>query len=345
MIKKLLIITAISLNVGTAQANDLFDFLEIDSVKKTQVAPADAAELLTLEPKESEMYPKVSPDGQSLLVLSSKHKDAWISRRSIENGDPLNTVTDDLAALASTNWLDAKNVSFLSSRTGILSVWQKPADSEGLMRRVVELNGKLKDVTVLSDGGVIATRLLRQGQDKHKATKHTDAFNNWDIAGTRNYIVHISSTGEEKRLSEGSNPSLSPNGKRVVFSMNIGRSTHLFMMDVDGSNLAQLTDARSVDVQPTWSADGKWIAFTSNRENVDLRKHNENQWDIWLISSDGKGLTQLTMDKARDGAPSVASNGFVYFHSDRKISKEVKGQHQVQGATGDFHIWKVKLPE
>jgi Tol biopolymer transport system component len=343
MMKRLLLIAAFAVSITTAQANDLFGFL--DTVTHKQVkAPTDQAELVTLEPKENEMYPKVSPDGRYLLVLTGKHKSYWISRRAAENGDPLNTVTDDLAALASVAW-HGNQVSFLSSRTGMLGLWEKPADGEGLMRRVQELTGKLKDVTLLADGSIIATRLIMHSRDKHMSKKHTDNFNNWDVDGTHAYIVRIAQDGTEKRLSEGSNPAVSPDGKMVVFSMPIGRSVHLFMMNIDGSGLVELTDARSVDVQPTWSPDGKWIVFTSNRAYHALRSGKKNLWDIWAITSEGKKLTQLTYDMARDGAPSVAPNGYVYFHSDRKITKALRAEHQVPGATGQFHIWRIKLAE
>jgi len=341
--KKILLLIALTMSISNAQANDLFGFLE-GAGQHVKEEPADTAELVTLEPRESEMYPKVSPNGKYLLTLTGKSKNSWISRRAIQNGDPLNTVTDDLAALASVAWL-GNDVTFLSSRTGTLGLWQKSADGEGLMRRAKELTGKLKDITLLKDGSLVATRLIMHGHDKHMKKQHLDNFNNWSVAGTHGYIVHISTDGSEKRLSEGFHPAVSPDGKRIAFSMPIGRSIHLFMMDVDGKNLAELSDVRSIDIQPTWSPNGQWIVFTSNRSHADMRGGKKNQWDIWAVTREGKQLTQLTLDKARDGAPSVAKNGYVYFHSDRKIDKVLKDEHQVQGNIGRFHIWKVQLPQ
>ncbi|MDQ6968741.1 MAG: TolB protein, partial [Mariprofundaceae bacterium] len=228
--KKILLLIALTMTISTAQANDLFGFLEGVTTKQAKVEPADLAKLVTLEPNESEMYPKVSPDGKYLLTLTGKSKSYWISRRAIQNGDPLNTVTDDLAALASVAWLGS-DVTFLSSRTGSLGLWKKPADNEGLMRRAKELTGKLKDITLLEDGSIVATRLIMHGHDKHTKKQASDNFNDWNITGTHGYIVHIAADGSETRLSEGFQPAVSPDGKRIVFSMSIGRSIHLFMMD------------------------------------------------------------------------------------------------------------------
>ncbi|MDQ6954820.1 MAG: TolB protein [Mariprofundaceae bacterium] len=341
--KKTLILIAITMSISTAQANNLFDFMK-NSATQTSNEIVDGAQLVTLEPKESEMYPKASPDGRYLLTLTSNNRHYWISRRAIENGDPLNAVSDDLAALASVAWF-GQDVTFLSSRTGMLGLWKKPADGEGLMRRSKELTGKLKDITLLKDGSIIATRLVMHSHDRHAKKEKLDNFNNWKIMGTHGYIVHIAADGSEKRLSEGFHAAVSPDGQRIVFSMPIGRSIHLFLMDIDGSNLAELTDVRSVDVQATWSPDGQWIVFSSNRSHADMRSGKKSQWDVWAVSSEGKKLTQLTFDAARDGAPSLASNGYVYFHSDRKVGKELKTERQIQGQVGRFHIWRIKMPQ
>jgi len=100
-----------------------------------------------------------------------------------------------------------------------------------------------------------------------------------------------------------------------------------------------------MDIQPTWSPDGQWIVFTSNRSHTDMRGGKKNQWDIWAVTHEGKQLTQLTFDNARDGAPSIAKDGYVYFHSDRKVSKSLMAEHQVSDHVERFHIWKIKLLE
>ncbi len=339
--KKTLLLIALTISISTAQGNELFGFLE-GAGQPSKEEPV--AKLVTLEANESEMYPKVSPDGKYLLTLTGKSKSYWISRRAIQNGTPLNIVTNDLAALGSVAWSN-NSISFLSNRTGTLGLWQKPAGGEGLMRRVKELSGKLKDITLLKDGSMIATRLIMHGHDKYKKKIYLDNFNNWDAIGTHSYIVHITAGGSEKRLSEGFHPAISPDGKRIVFSMPVERSIHLFMMDIDGKNLAELSGIHSIDIQPTWSPDGQWVVFTSNRSHRDVHDGKKNQWDIWAVTREGKQLTQLTLDKAQDGAPSVAKDGYVYFHSDRKISKSSMAKHQVSGHLEGFHIWKIPLPD
>ena len=345
MVKTLVALFSLLAITPAVQAENILDWLESASkgnAANHAAAPADAASLLTLEPKESEMYPHASQDGRHLIVTVTQGKDGLISRRATENGDPLNVVTDDGRALDSASW-HGDSVTFFSERAGGLGLWVRSSDGQGVVRRAKELNGQLTQPILLVDGSVIAVRVEATGKKKSSFQRKYDDFENWNIPGFKTEIVHINEHGVEKVLSQGTNPALSPDGQWVAFSLPVGRSFHLYMMRTDGSELTQLTDERSVDVQPTWSTDGKWIVFTSNRALADMRKPKNNNWDIWAIDREGRNLSQLTMDGARDGAPTVAANGRVYFHSDRKISKEMKEMRQVKGSTGKFHIWSIPM--
>jgi len=349
--KMIKLVTALSLllaSATTAQASDFIDWLKsatpikVDNVKVEE--PSDAATLLTLEPKESEMYPQCSQDGRHLIVTASDGKRFWISKRAAENGDPLNVVVDDPRALDSTRWHGNDSVSFFSERAGGLGLWTRSSEGQGIVRRAKELNGQFTQPILLDDGSMIAVRIEADGKKAGTYQSKQDDFENWNLPGFRTQIVLIGEQGSERVLSQGVNPALSPDGKWIVFSMPVGRSYHLYMMRTDGSELAQLTDDRSADVQPTWSRDGKWIIFTSNRAEMDLRHPDKSNWDIWAIDREGKNLSQITMDKAKDGAPSVGKDGRIYFHSDRKLSRETKEQRGIGSMTGQFHIWSIKVP-
>lgn len=358
MLRKALIVclTAMLSLVAPAQANEIMDWLDEHAAgiatldgntsKKPQVA-ADSAMLLTLEDKQHEMYPKPSPNGRYLLVVSRQGKEAWVSRRYSENGDPANRVSFDSRALDSIEWQSDDKVYYLSGRAGGLGLWEKISDGEGMQRRIRRLDGLLTQPLLLSDGSVIATRLKplrrRGGQTTHH--KH-DAFTNWAYPGFSAEIVRFNAgSSEADVLAEGVNPALSPDGKWIAFSMPTGRSYHLFRMRTDGSDLIQITDARSVDVQPSWSNDGKALLFTSNRAANDLRHPTKAGWDIWSIGIDGRNLVQVTFDKAHDGGARMGRDGTIYFHSDRSVSKAQKITKGFRGRSSHgYHIWTIRMP-
>jgi len=337
--------------VPPLQAEDFLNWLDAVGSQYSDkgVIEGDRAELITLEKRESEMYPKVSPDGKYFLAVSSKSRQHRITRRLLENGDPINIVSEsDPQALDSIAWYGNEAVTFLSFRADSPGLWKKPV-SGGVTRRLNgRLDGELRSPIVLEDESLIAVRLHSSSRlvapKSAKEKSYKLAFDNWQSKGKQPHLIKISKEGVESELASGVNPSLSPDGKRLVFSMQAGRSWHLFMMNVDGSGLMQLSEGRSIDVQPTWSPDGKWVAFTSNRGDADMRHSQKGNWDIWMIAHDGRHLTRLTTDEARDGAPSFANNGRIYFHSDRKVSKQDLDGHQLHSATKGFHIWSVMLP-
>ncbi|RME82211.1 MAG: hypothetical protein D6771_07340 [Zetaproteobacteria bacterium] len=308
---------------------------------KRAPAPHDDARLLTLEPHEQELFPKAGPDGKHFLVWVHGRKADRVDVRLLENGDPVATAVDDEDARWGFFWWDADEVAFLSRRAGGLALWRKPALHPGLIARVLALDGDYILPQRAADGSVIAVRVRRE----RAAPPPKDPFFSWRLPGAVQEIVRILPDGQTQKLAEGLTPAVSPDGQWIAFAMPAGRSVHLFVMRADGSELAQLTSGRFVDVEPAWSADGRWIVFTSNRAGAHLRDLRKSSWDIWAVSRDGTKLVQLTKDPARDGAPSVAPNGLVLFHSDRKVSPEEARKRDLKRAPRGFHIWAVRLPQ
>lgn len=80
-------------------------------------------------------------------------------------------------------------------------------------------------------------------------------------------------------------PSVSPGGDKVAFMSDRTGKWEVYVVNIDGSGLRQLTHSRGYNSGlPTWSPDGNHIAFVSDYDN---------QWAIWVVNYDGSGERKL----------------------------------------------------
>ncbi len=79
---------------------------------------------------------------------------------------------------------------------------------------------------------------------------------------------------------------LSPDGKTIVFDL-LG---DLYSIPFEGGKATSLTEGMAWDMQPAFSPDGKWIAFTSDRDGAD---------NVWVMPATGGEPRQITKEDFR----------------------------------------------
>ena len=101
----------------------------------------------------------------------------------------------------------------------------------------------------------------------------------------------------------------------IVFSSNRDGNNEIYVMDVNGSKLARLTNHLASDTFPSWSPDGETIVFTSDRDG------NE---EIFIMDFDGSNQVNLSNDPGRDYDPVWSPDSDqVLFTSERETGQEV----------------------
>jgi Tol biopolymer transport system component len=91
--------------------------------------------------------------------------------------------------------------------------------------------------------------------------------------GSGIWVVGSSGRGQ-RRLSIGSRPAWSPDGRRLAFLGPLGRSG-LMTIRVDGSGLRELVGAKvSHRAQPVWSPAGGWIAYVAGKDELRVVRPN-----------------------------------------------------------------------
>jgi len=101
-------------------------------------------------------------------------------------------------------------------------------------------------------------------------------------------------------------PVLSNDGERVAFTVTTsnlkeGKSnTEIFVVNVDGSGLKQLTNNKAADFNPIWKTDDSGILFSSTRGEAE---------QLYCIPIDGGEAKQITDFNLRISSPKLAPDG------------------------------------
>lgn len=161
-------------------------------------------------------------------------------------------------------------------------------------------------------------------------------------------------------------PAVSPDGRHVVFESDRMGMSGIFIMNIDGSDVRQLTENSSNNTLPGWFPDGTRITFQSDREErrqpwpwfsmshdgSDVRRMEDLSVVFDRISPDGSSV--LTSEKidgntdifisSRDGANKRRLTDDPAFDSDMEFSPD-GGQIVYESFVGDLSTAEVIVME
>jgi Tol biopolymer transport system component len=107
-------------------------------------------------------------------------------------------------------------------------------------------------------------------------------------------------------------PNWSPDGKQIVFDCRPEGNADIYVVSAEGGKPRRITTDQAEDIVPSWSRDGRWIYFTSNR----MAEGGSGQLQIWKTSADGGAAIQMTRQGGFE--PMESDDGqWIYFTQDR----------------------------
>ncbi len=130
-------------------------------------------------------------------------------------------------------------------------------------------------------------------------------FEIWVVDRQGGQALQLTSLGKE---GGAASPRWSPDGKSIAFNFgpNEGTNVDIYAVSASGGPARRVTTSPAVDATPSWSRDGRWIYFASNRSG---------QWQVWKVPSEGEtagGARQVTRGGGVTAIESLDGK-YVYF--------------------------------
>jgi TolB protein len=238
-------------------------------------------------------YPHVSREG--LIIFQSNRVGGWKLFVARIDGSEPGQLTSGPGEDVTPVWSpDGTHVVFASNRGGNEDVWLVRADGTGL-RNLTNHPASDSHPSWSPDGRLIVFCSTRGDGE------------NDDI-----YVIGVDGSGLRRLTDNGLNwdtiPSFSPDGRRILFrrllreraSEGTLANSEIMVINSDGTGVVNLTRHVWFDGWPSWSPDGRRIAFSSNRSDA---------YQIYVMNADGSGLTRVVDSSYTDVRPQWLPDG------------------------------------
>lgn len=160
---------------------------------------------------------------------------------------------------------------------------------------------------------------IQSGKTSLVSTGHGKTTCSW-IHPTEDRVL-FASTHEDPATAtlEKAELDFRASGKERHYQWDFDVNFDIFESSTSGANLKNITKVKGYDAEGSYSPDGQWIAFASNRhgyagnipedQKVLFKKDPSTQMDIYLMRADGSKVRRLTTALGYDGGPFFSSDG------------------------------------
>ncbi len=153
--------------------------------------------------------------------------------------------------------------------------------------------------------------------------------------GRNRIIITDAVSGKEidnfaiRNVPSFSNPTWSPDGKTIVVNGLVEGQPDLFAVNLRTHSATKLTDDSFAEIQPTFSPDGKYIAFATDRLSMESgRTHGAWKYNLALMDIETQSIQNLDIFPGADNMnPVWDENQRLYFLSDRDGFRDIYRYH------------------
>jgi Tol biopolymer transport system component/serine/threonine protein kinase len=257
--------------------------------------------------------PAVSPDGSQIAYMSNEGGTAhiWVAET---DGSGRSQLTEGAAPDHDPAWhKDGNEVYFTRYEGAEPGVWKVPR----LARRPDEASRVLRNA---------AQPALSPGGDRLAFVREVDP-----AGETRVFVAPIGNlplarqvTSDSDGLWSHSHPSWSPSGRWICYAVQHA----LWKTSADGGRAVRLTSDNESATDPVWSADEKWIYYTSTRGGTTA---------LWRIGASGGAPARVTSGSGLERQPSMSRAGDVLAYSSDDANLGIVLHNLATGVSDTFH--------
>jgi tricorn protease-like protein len=107
-------------------------------------------------------------------------------------------------------------------------------------------------------------------------------------------------------MGRSGSPRWSPDGRQIAFDSNVEGSWQIYTISAQGGRPRRMTRSSANNNTPSWSHDGNWIYFASDRTG------GSPAWQIWKIPAGGGEPVQVT--RLGGYSPFESHDGTTIYH-------------------------------
>jgi Tol biopolymer transport system component len=287
---------------------------------------------------EGDGYGALSPDARTLAFVRTTGKLAddvyalTLADNFVPRGEP-RRLTSDNRVVGGIAWTaDGRELVFSSDRGGAQGLWRIAiSGSGGAQRLAVGENGfnpsisrqgnRLVYSQSISDSNIWRVNLSDPREQPVQLIASTRGESNGQYSPDGKKIVFASNRSGNMEVwicdADGSSPvqvtstgysgapRWSPDSQRIAFDSNVSGHWQIYTVSARGGQARRMTNGPTNDTRPSWSHDGKWIYFGSDR--------SVGGWQIWKVPAGGGEPVQVTTKGGYN--PFESEDGKTIYHT------------------------------